>query len=88
MLTASREYECIFHPAKRGDIVLDRLAIGVAYQDKANLKRWGAGRQDCRCRGTTWFVPCETIRHRDVERPRPAAVSGENSALVHSDAPR
>jgi len=30
MQTASREYECIFHPAKRGDIVLDRLAIGVA----------------------------------------------------------
>ncbi len=37
------------------------------------MKRWGAGRQDCRCRGTTWFVPCETIRHRDVERPHPAA---------------
>ncbi len=107
-------HEYIFHLTKRGDVKLDRLAIGVEYQDKSNVTRWhrqssrrstilpqtprdplrdgarspagprgipcGTGRDpwrdsahgDIHCRGNTWFVPYETIRSRDEERPHPA----------------
>ncbi|MBI5302083.1 MAG: site-specific DNA-methyltransferase [Chloroflexi bacterium] len=64
-------HEYIFHLTKRGDVKLDRLAIGVAYQDKTNIARWG-GKRDKRCRGNTWFVPYKTIRDRTEERPHPA----------------
>ncbi len=64
-------HEYIFHLTKRGDVKLDRLAIGVEYQDKTNIARWNA-RGDKRCRGNAWFVPYTTIRSRDAQRPHPA----------------
>jgi site-specific DNA-methyltransferase (adenine-specific) len=64
-------HEYIFHLTKRGDVPLDRLAVGVAYQDKTNIARWGA-KSDKRCRGNTWFVPYETINSREGQRPHPA----------------
>ena len=51
---------------------LDRLAIGVPYQDKSNVTRWKGVGQDRRCRGNTWFMPYETIRDRTSQRPHPA----------------
>lgn len=66
-------HEYIFHLTKSGSISLDRLAIGVEYQDKSNISRWGgADRPDRRCRGNTWFVPYKTIKSRDKQRPHPA----------------
>jgi site-specific DNA-methyltransferase (adenine-specific) len=65
-------HEYIFHLTKRGDVELDRLAIGVEYQDKSNVARWRAAKADKRCRGNTWFVPYTTIRERDAQRPHPA----------------
>jgi site-specific DNA-methyltransferase (adenine-specific) len=65
-------HEYIFHLTKRGDVILDRLAIGVDYQDKSNVTRWRAARGGKRCRGNTWFVPYTTIRNRETERPHPA----------------
>ena len=66
-------HEYIFHLTKSGNISLDRLAIGVEYQDKSNIGRWGgADRPDRRCRGNTWFVPYKTIKSRDKQRPHPA----------------
>lgn len=65
-------HEYIFHLTKHGDVKLDRLAIGVEYQDKSNVTRWDSVRGDKHCRGNTWFVPYETIRSRDDERPHPA----------------
>ena len=50
-------HEYIFHLSKNGDLELDRLAIGVEYQDKSNVGRWEGAREDRRCRGSTWFVP-------------------------------
>ncbi|MBM3129707.1 MAG: site-specific DNA-methyltransferase [Chloroflexi bacterium] len=64
-------HEYIFHLTKRGDVKLDRLAIGVAYQDKTNVARWNT-RGDKRCRGNAWFVPYKTIRDRAAQRPHPA----------------
>jgi site-specific DNA-methyltransferase (adenine-specific) len=65
-------HEYIFHLTKRGDVRLDRLAIGVEYQDQSNVTRWRAARGGKRCRGNTWFVPYETIRDRAAQRPHPA----------------
>ena len=65
-------HEYIFHLTKTGDVPLDRLAVGVEYQDKSNVKRWHGAGADLRCRGNTWFVPYKTIQSRDKERPHPA----------------
>jgi site-specific DNA-methyltransferase (adenine-specific) len=66
-------HEYIFHFTKSGCVELNRLALGVPYQDKSNIARWSHTRgKDVRCRGNTWFVPYETIQSRQKERPHPA----------------
>ena len=66
-------HEYIFHFTKSGRVEIDRLALGVPYQDKSNIARWGHTRgSDLRCRGNTWFIPYETIQSRERERPHPA----------------
>ncbi len=67
-------HEYIFHLTKTGKLKIDRLALGVKYQDKSNIKRWNNGKGgDIRCRGNTWFIPYRTIRNGAVERPHPAS---------------
>ncbi len=65
-------HEYIFHFTKAGDVPIDRLANGVAYQDKSNIKRWNREARDLRDRGDTWFIPYETIRSSSVSRPHPS----------------
>lgn len=66
-------HEYVFHFTKSGRVELNRLALGVPYQDKSNIARWSHTRgRDLRCRGNTWFVPYETIQSRQKERPHPA----------------
>jgi len=66
-------HEYIFHFTKSGRVELDRLGLGVPYQDKSNIARWSHTRgSDLRCRGNTWFIPYETIQSREKERPHPA----------------
>jgi site-specific DNA-methyltransferase (adenine-specific) len=66
-------HEYIFHFTKSGRVEIDRLALGVPYQDKSNIARWSHTRgSDVRCRGNTWFIPYETIQSRAKERPHPA----------------
>lgn len=65
-------HEYVFHFTKGGDVPLDRLALGVPYQDKSNVTRWRAAAQDRRCRGNVWFLPYETIQRRAKDRPHPA----------------
>lgn len=66
-------HEYIFHFTRDGDVELDRLAIGVAYQDASNVARWRSSSAGRRCRGNTWFLPYRTIRFRAKDRPHPAA---------------
>ncbi len=61
-------HEFIFHFTKRGDVDLDKLSIGVPYQDKSNIGRWKAATADVRERGNAWFIPYETIQE---SRPHP-----------------
>jgi site-specific DNA-methyltransferase (adenine-specific) len=66
-------HEYIFHFTKTGRVEIDRLALGVPYQDKSNIARWRHTRgSDLRCRGNTWLIPYETIQSRAKERPHPA----------------
>ena len=66
-------HEYVFHFTKSGCVELNRLALGVQYQDKSNITRWSHSRgKDLRCRGNTWFVPYQTIQSREKERPHPA----------------
>jgi site-specific DNA-methyltransferase (adenine-specific) len=80
-------HEYIFHFTIDGKIDIDRLALGVPYQDKSNIARWShTGGSDLRCRGNTWFVPYETIQRRAKERPHPATfpvVLAENCIKLH-----
>ena len=39
-------FEFIFHFTKRGNVKLDKLSIGVPYQDKTNIGRWKSATQD------------------------------------------
>lgn len=71
-------HEYIFHFTKTGNTPIDRLSIGVPYSDKSNIKRWGhTGGRDKRCRGNNWFIPYQTIRSRDTQRPHPATFPKE-----------
>jgi site-specific DNA-methyltransferase (adenine-specific) len=65
-------HEYVFHFTRTGRVPIDRLAIGVPYQDKTNVNRWRRAAADRRCRGNTWFLPYATIRRRAVDRPHPA----------------
>jgi site-specific DNA-methyltransferase (adenine-specific) len=65
-------HEFVFHFTPEGATPLDRLALGVPYQDASNVGRWRAAADGVRCRGNTWFIPYETIQHRDRDRPHPA----------------
>jgi site-specific DNA-methyltransferase (adenine-specific) len=64
-------HEYIFHFTKEGKSNLDKLSIGVPYQDKSNIGRWKHAKQDRRDRGNTWFIPYDTIQIKK-ERPHPA----------------
>jgi site-specific DNA-methyltransferase (adenine-specific) len=64
-------HEYIFHFTKSGEVKLQKLRIGVPYQDKSNIGRWASAKKDLRDRGNTWFIPYETIKSR-TERPHPA----------------
>jgi site-specific DNA-methyltransferase (adenine-specific) len=65
-------HEFVFHFTPSGRTRLDRLALGVPYQDRSNITRWEAARGGLRCRGNTWFLPYDTIQNRDKDRPHPA----------------
>ncbi len=59
----NHNHEHIFHLTHRGDVKLDRLAIGVPFKDKSNIARRGHAR-DARCRGNTWFIPYKTVQSK------------------------
>jgi site-specific DNA-methyltransferase (adenine-specific) len=70
-------HEYVFHFSRRGDVPIDRLAVGVPFQDKSNVERWSSSRGDLRCRGNTWFLPYPTIQERARDRPHPATFPPE-----------
>jgi len=65
-------HEFVFHFTLKGETDIDRLALGVPYQDQSNVTRWRSAGEGIRCRGNTWFIPYDTIQRRDRDRPHPA----------------
>jgi len=73
----NRTWEHLFHFTKTGDVPIDRLAIGVPYEDKGNIDRFDRD-ADLRCRGNVWLVPYGTITNRARQRGRhPATFAAE-----------
>lgn len=64
--------EFVFHFSHHARTPLERLALGVKYQDASNVTRWQRAGAGVRCRGNAWFIPYETIQSRDRDRPHPA----------------
>ncbi len=56
-------HEHIFHLTLNNNVELDRLSIGIPFQDKTNILRRGHDR-DLRCRGNTWFIPYSTVKSK------------------------
>ena len=75
------------------NVKIDRLALGVPYKDKSNIKRYKKnteGEKDLRCRGNCWYIPYKTIRSSDKERPHPATFPieiPENCIKLHGISP-
>lgn len=84
-------HECVYHFTKAGNVEIDRLAIGVEYADKSNVKRWAhTGGANKRCRGNVWFLPYKTIQRRSKHRPHPATFPPDlavNCILLHGVTP-
>lgn len=66
----NKQHESIFHFSKNGSTEIDRLSIGVPYEEKYNLKRWehdsycGSPQLDVRCRGNVWYIPYQTTKNK------------------------
>ena len=56
-------HEHIFYFTKRGDVKIDRLAIGVPFADKNSLHRFNV-KEDCRCAGSVWVIPHDSTKSR------------------------
>jgi site-specific DNA-methyltransferase (adenine-specific) len=65
----TRTWEQVLHFTKRGDVPINRLAIGVPYEDKTNIARFDRA-ADLRCRGNVWYLPYSTITDRAKQRGR------------------
>jgi site-specific DNA-methyltransferase (adenine-specific) len=61
--------EYIFHFTKTGNVKIDKMRVGVTYQDKTNIGRWKSAIRDKRDRGNVWLIPHITIQEG---RPHPA----------------
>jgi len=55
-------HEYVFHLTKKKETELNRLAIGVPFKDKSNIKRWKSNKEDKRCGGNVWFIPYDTVQ--------------------------
>lgn len=72
-------HESIFVISRDGNAQLDRLAVGVPFQDKSNIGRFAANKQDRRCRGNVWFVPYQT---RQMSKDHPATYPEELARMM------
>lgn len=85
-------HEFVFHLTKTGKVPINRLALGVPYADKSNVKRWShTDGRDNRCRGNLWYIPYKTIQSRNKQRPHPATFPprlAEYAIRIHGATPQ
>ena len=86
----NKQHESIFHMSKDGSTKIDRLAIGVPYEEKYNLKRWehdsycGEPEVDVRCRGNVWYLGENQITEIDLTWIA-AMVDGEGCIYINKN---
>jgi len=80
--------EMIYHFTKNGKVPIHRLAIGVPYMHKSNLKerkkkknKTHTVKADVRCRGNTWFIRYKTVQNRKEKGMHPASFPVELAEL-------
>jgi len=80
--------ENIYHLTKKGNIPINRKAIGVPYKWDNNLidrktkkhridKKTGTLIENKRCKGNTWFIPYKTITSKSEKGFHPATFPDE-----------
>jgi site-specific DNA-methyltransferase (adenine-specific) len=52
-------HEYIFHFTLKGNLPIEKLAVGVPYMHPSNLTRWKTKKMS-RCGGNCWYIPYET----------------------------
>ena len=72
--------EMIYHFTKNGNVPIHRLAVGVPYADKSNLKerskkkhKTNTIKADNRCRGNSWFIRYKTVQSKKDKGMHPAS---------------
>jgi site-specific DNA-methyltransferase (adenine-specific) len=70
----NRVWESVFHFTKTGKVPLDRLAVGVPYDDARNSGRTGSS---LRCGGDVWFIPYDTVHGGEDRGEHPATFPPE-----------
>jgi len=80
--------EMLFHFTKTGKIPVQRIAIGVPYVYKCNLKerskkknKTNIIKKDKRCRGNSWFIKYKTIQNKKEKGMHPAAFPVELASM-------
>lgn len=72
-------HEYVLHVTERGDAPIDRLAVGVPYEDASNISRFAKAAGGLRCRGSVWHVPYRTRKDRP---PHPATYPVELAEMM------
>src|ERR1019366_4505821 len=70
----NRVWGFVFHFTKTGKVPLDRLAVGVPYDDDRNAGRTGSA---LRCGGDVWFIPYDTVHGGEDRGEHPATFPPE-----------
>ncbi len=77
-------HEYVFHLTPEGRTPIDRLALGVPYQDKSNIARWGHTDGQRQTLPRQHLVrPYQTIKSRDKQRPHPATFPVQLAGQLH-----
>ncbi|QDV69010.1 Modification methylase DpnIIB [Rosistilla carotiformis] len=63
-------HEHVYHLTKRGDVEIDRLALGVPYSHRTGLYRF-KNFEDTRCGGTIWTIPHDSTKSREDKWSHP-----------------
>ena len=85
----NQDYEFIFHLTKNGDVPIDRLAVGVPFIYKSNIKRFGH-KNNLRCRGNVWHIPykTKTSKEKSYNHPAPFPVALPKMCIKASGIPQ
>ena len=68
----NHSFEQVFHFTKTGHVGLNRLAIGVKYEDAIGNMIRNNATTDRRCGGDVWFMPYETVTDSSQKYHHPA----------------